>query len=92
MKYCQNCGNELLNEAVVCPKCGCMTNLIPITVDIVNVPLCILSAFFPLFGLIYWAVRYSTKPKCAKACGITALTIYGIRFLLFLWIFVIFSS
>ena len=23
MKYCTNCGNELSEEAVICPKCGC---------------------------------------------------------------------
>lgn len=23
MKKCNNCANELLNEAVICPKCGC---------------------------------------------------------------------
>ena len=23
MKYCSKCGNELFDEAVVCPKCGC---------------------------------------------------------------------
>lgn len=23
MKYCSHCGNELLDEAVICPKCGC---------------------------------------------------------------------
>lgn len=23
MKYCTKCGNELLDEAVICPKCGC---------------------------------------------------------------------
>lgn len=23
MKYCTHCANELLDEAVVCPKCGC---------------------------------------------------------------------
>ena len=22
MKYCYKCGNEVLDEAVVCPKCG----------------------------------------------------------------------
>ena len=22
MKYCEHCGNELLDEAVMCPKCG----------------------------------------------------------------------
>ncbi len=25
MKYCVHCGNELLEEAVICPKCGCQT-------------------------------------------------------------------
>lgn len=23
MKYCSKCGNELVDEAVICPKCGC---------------------------------------------------------------------
>lgn len=23
MKYCTHCGNELLDDAVICPKCGC---------------------------------------------------------------------
>ena len=25
MKYCTKCANELLDEAVICPKCGCPT-------------------------------------------------------------------
>lgn len=25
MKYCQKCGKEILEEAVVCPNCGCAT-------------------------------------------------------------------
>lgn len=23
MKYCKKCGNQLFDEAVICPKCGC---------------------------------------------------------------------
>lgn len=23
MKYCEKCGNQLMDEAVMCPKCGC---------------------------------------------------------------------
>lgn len=23
LKYCSKCGNELMDEAVICPKCGC---------------------------------------------------------------------
>lgn len=25
MKYCEKCGKEILDEAVVCPNCGCAT-------------------------------------------------------------------
>lgn len=24
MKYCSHCGNQVLDEAYMCPKCGCM--------------------------------------------------------------------
>lgn len=24
MKYCQKCGKEIMDEAVICPGCGCM--------------------------------------------------------------------
>lgn len=26
MKYCSKCGNELFDDAVICPKCGCMAD------------------------------------------------------------------
>lgn len=26
MKYCTKCGNELYDEAVICPKCGCVVD------------------------------------------------------------------
>ena len=26
MKYCSKCGNELLDESVICPRCGCPVN------------------------------------------------------------------
>ena len=25
--YCQKCGEEIKDEAVICPKCGCETNV-----------------------------------------------------------------
>ena len=24
MKYCSKCGNQLMDEAIMCPKCGCV--------------------------------------------------------------------
>ena len=29
MKYCAKCGHELIDEAIVCTNCGCMTGPIP---------------------------------------------------------------
>lgn len=26
MKYCQKCGKEIMEQAVVCPSCGCAVN------------------------------------------------------------------
>ncbi|MBE7090640.1 MAG: zinc-ribbon domain-containing protein [Clostridiales bacterium] len=27
MKFCTSCGNQLLDEAVICPKCGCTAQI-----------------------------------------------------------------
>lgn len=29
MKFCSKCGNQLFDEAVICPKCGCPTETVP---------------------------------------------------------------
>lgn len=31
MKFCSKCGNQLLDEAVVCPKCGCATEKVSVS-------------------------------------------------------------
>ena len=31
MKYCEKCGNHLLDEAIMCPKCGCSVGSKPPT-------------------------------------------------------------
>lgn len=28
--YCRKCGNEIMDEAVICPKCGCLTGTQPL--------------------------------------------------------------
>ena len=90
MKFCSKCGKELLDEAVVCTGCGCAvanapqpiqaTNAAPVA-DEVNIGFCVLSALIPLFGVIYWAMKYKETPKKAKACGITALVSWGVGIL-----------
>ena len=76
MKYCQNCGAEINDNAVVCTKCGCsttQTNQVAEVDDTVSVGLVVLAVVIPLFGIIYWPVKAKSRPKCAKACGIAGI-------------------
>lgn len=93
MKFCQHCGKELLDEAVICPGCGCPVQPIHNTQatndDSVNVGLVILSVLIPLFGIIYWPVNAKTCPIRAKACGIAAIISWGLAILLILMLYII---
>jgi len=53
MKYCSQCGKELVDEAVVCPNCGCAVQA-PVNPqeDKPSTGLNILAFLFPLVGLI----------------------------------------
>lgn len=78
MKFCQHCGKEIMDEAVVCPGCGCATKQeiktqAPEVDNTVSGGLVILSILLPIFGIIYWPVKAKTRPKCALTCGITAI-------------------
>jgi len=84
MKYCSKCGKEILDEAIVCPACGCavVNPSVPIKHedDTVSVGLCVLAAFIPLFGIIYWPLKYKETPQKARACGITAIISWVVSF------------
>ena len=85
MKYCTHCGKEIMDEAVICPGCGCATEKTmtqPQADDTVSVGLCVLSALIPLFGIIYWPVKHKETPKKAKACGITAIIAWAVSFVM----------
>ena len=77
MKFCQHCGKEIHDQAVVCTGCGCAvqpTNTQVAEVDeSVSGGLVFLAVLIPLFGIIYWPVKAKTRPNCAKACGIAAI-------------------
>ena len=78
MKFCQHCGKEILDQAVICPNCGCsvqVANNTQVTeVDqSVSAGLVVLAVLIPLFGVIYWPVKAKSRPKCAKICGIAAI-------------------
>lgn len=36
MKFCTHCGKELLDEAVICPSCGCAANNVGVNVGVVS--------------------------------------------------------
>lgn len=75
MKYCATCGAELQDNAVVCPKCGCMTADFKQTIleDKSSIGLNVLSFLIPLIGLILYLVYIDEQPIKAKACGKWAL-------------------
>ncbi len=93
MKYCQNCGAQIADEAVICVHCGVATapqNIQKPVEDKVNVWFCILAFFIPLFGFIYWGVNYNAVPKKAKATGITAIISTILSVLAYIIIYVLF--
>ena len=49
MKYCSKCGKEIMDEAVVCPGCGCATS-VETAPDKVSVPKSAKSA--SVFGIL----------------------------------------
>lgn len=86
MKFCQHCGKELMDAAVICTGCGCSvqtTNSTQVAEvdESVSAGLVVLAVLIPLFGIIYWPVKAKTRPKCAKACGIAAIISWVVGFI-----------
>ena len=77
MKYCSSCGQELMDAAVICPKCGCgcgnngYRGLDPH--DAPDTGAAVLGFFIPIVGLILYLVNINTKPQYAKSAGKGAL-------------------
>ena len=81
MKYCTYCGQELFDEAVVCPSCGCEAAPPP-KEDRVSIGLCILLGWNWIIALVYWATTHKETPKRAKAVAISAF-VYPFAFMFF---------
>lgn len=84
MKFCQHCGKEILDEAVICPGCGCSVQTADNTAkevdESISIGLVVLAVLIPLFGIIYWPVKAKTRPRCATACGIAGIISWVISF------------
>ena len=75
--FCKQCGAELTDEAVVCPKCGCATDNykdVPKANDDDDIFMFILSLLIPLLGFILWIVWRKDCPLRAGSCAHGAFT------------------
>ena len=77
--FCKNCGNQIDDNAVVCPHCGCATDNFnqnhrpntpaPREDDAPNAGFAVLSFFVPIVGLILYLVWNDTMPISAPENG-----------------------
>ena len=74
MKFCNKCGKELMDEAVVCPNCGCPQQANPVApADSSSFGWALLGFCIPLVGLILYLVWKDSTPLKAKSAGKGAL-------------------
>lgn len=75
MKYCTKCGKELLDEAVICPGCGCSceTQVAPAEEDKKSFGWALLGFLVPVAGLVLYLVWKDKTPLKAKSAGKGAL-------------------
>lgn len=78
MAYCRNCGAEINEYALTCPKCGAQQKTEPSAPpDEGGFLWGLLGCCIPIAGLILFLVWKDTKPNTAKAAGIGALVCVG---------------
>lgn len=80
MKFCQNCGTQLDDNAVVCPSCG-LPQSKNVATNTQNIGWAALGCCIPVAGLILFLVWKDTQPANAKMAGIGALVGFGIGML-----------
>ncbi len=77
MKYCTSCGRELVDDAVMCPTCGCAQGNNGASVqkapDKKSFGWGLLGFCIPLVGLILFLVWKDSTPLKAKSAGVGAL-------------------
>jgi len=75
MKFCSKCGKEIMDEAVVCPACGCSqeNKSVHAKEDNGGFGWGLLGFCIPVVGLILYLIWKGEKPITAKAAGKGAL-------------------
>ena len=64
--FCKNCGKEIMDEAVICPHCGCAVNesqakKLSDPEDKVNAGIIVGTVLLPLIGIILGIVNLCKK-------------------------------
>ena len=85
--FCAKCGKEIMDEAVVCPNCGCAVNgtknvSAAAGEDTPNIGLNILGFLLPIVGLIMYCVLHSSTPRKANQIGLFSLIGFAINFII----------
>lgn len=97
-KFCSNCGNELVEEAVICPKCGVAVskNIMPSnntseTSNGMATAGFILSFFIPLLGLIFsiMGLKKSKETSTGKGLSTAGIIISSITMFITLILLVV---
>lgn len=91
MKYCAKCGKQLMDEAVICPNCGCAVDDAKSNTqsdDAPNAGFAFLGFLFPLVGLIIYLCLNGSSPLKAKSAGKGAL----VGFIVVVFITIIISA
>lgn len=95
MKNCTHCGGEMHDEAYICPHCRCATENAPTAPprndDKISFLFCLLAALLPIFGYVFWAVKYRETPRRALACGLTAIVRDCVALLAMYYIWILFK-
>ena len=63
--YCKNCGNQLDDKAVICPKCGMSVGK-PQSADDGSFLWAVVGFLVPIVAVILYFVWKDEKPRCAK--------------------------
>ena len=71
--YCKHCGQQVNDQAVVCPHCGCSVSSSVTGIDGPSAGFSVLGFFIPLVGLILYLVWKAEYPLRAKSAGKGAL-------------------
>ena len=79
MAFCKNCGEQIDEQAVICPKCGVQQKELSQAYgeDKGGFLWGLLGCCIPIVGLVLFLVWKDTKPKTSKAAGIGALVCVG---------------